>query len=103
MTSEVCIGARPLLELPYAGVAEGADHKGPRHCRSWDTRWQARTHASQCAPCACGACALRVRRGFHGRTLGAAGSATAGAGRRGGGERWRAAAAGMAHREAPDM
>ena len=46
---------------------------------------------------------VRASRASRPETLGAAGSAIAGVGRRGGGERWRAAAAGMAHRVAPDM
>ena len=93
-----------MLELPEVLTIKALGKAGVG--RSWDSWWQARVHGSQALLCvlrACGACVWCVRRGLRGRTLGAAGSAIAGAGRRGRGERWRAAAVGTAHRVAPDM
>ena len=77
-----------------------------RQSRSWDSWRQARVHGSQALLRAArvrGVRVVRASRASRPETLGAAGSAIADVGRRGGGERWRAAAAGMAHRVAPDM
>ena len=100
------VAAQGLDGARVASVARGADHWGPRQSRSWDSWRQARVHGSQALSRAArvrGVRVVRASRASRPGTLGAAGSAFAGVGRRGGGERWRAAAAGMAHREAPDM
>ena len=57
----------------------------------------------RCVLRACGALAWRVRRGLHWRVLGASGSVIAGAGRRAGGERWRAAASLLTCASMPDI
>ena len=83
-----------VLTIKALGKAGVGTHGGRRACMA---------RRLCCVLRACGACVWCVRRGLRSRTLGAVGSAIAGAGRRGRGERWRAAAVGMAHRVAPDM
>ena len=41
------VAARGLDSAESADIAGGADHKGPRQSRSWDSWWQARVHGSQ--------------------------------------------------------